>query len=65
MQCFRTGTQAAGNAQYAIDMFSACVNGDPGNAVFLQAFLAALRRKFGAKKAARSPRCSRPAGGRA
>jgi tetratricopeptide (TPR) repeat protein len=50
MQCFRTGTQAAGNAQYAIDMFSACVNGDPGNAVFLQAFLAALRRKFGAKK---------------
>jgi tetratricopeptide (TPR) repeat protein len=50
MQCFRTGTQAAGNAQYAIDMFSACVNGDPGNAVFLQSFLAALRRKFGAKK---------------
>lgn len=50
MQCFRTGTQATGNAQYAIDMFSACVIGDPGNAVFLQAFLAALRRKFGAKK---------------
>ena len=50
MQCFRTGTQAAGNAQYAIDMFSACVTGDPGNAVFAQALLAALRRKFGAKK---------------
>ena len=50
MQCFRTGTQAAGNAQYAIDMFSACVIGDPGNAVFVQAFLAALRRKYGAKK---------------
>jgi len=50
MQCFRTGTQASGNAQYAIDMFSACVVGDPGNAVFLQALFAALRRKFGAKK---------------
>jgi tetratricopeptide (TPR) repeat protein len=50
MQCYRTGIQAAGNAQYAIDMFSACVLGDPGNAVFLQAFLAALRRKFGSKK---------------
>ena len=50
MQCFRTGTQAAGNAQYAIDMFSVCVIGDPGNQVFLQSLLAALRRKFGAKK---------------
>ncbi|MBM4058108.1 MAG: hypothetical protein FJ275_07730 [Planctomycetes bacterium] len=51
LQCYRTGTQAAGNVEYAIDMFSACVTGDPGNAVFLQAFLAALRRKFGGKKA--------------
>jgi len=51
LQCFRTGTQAAGNVEYAIDMFSACVIGDPGNAVFLQAFLAALKRKFGGKKA--------------
>jgi tetratricopeptide (TPR) repeat protein len=50
MQCYRTGVQAAGNAQYAIDMFSACVTGDPGNVVFLQAFLGALRRKYGAKK---------------
>jgi tetratricopeptide (TPR) repeat protein len=50
MQCYRTGMQAAGNAQYAIDMFSACVMGDPGNAVFLQALIAALKRKFGAKK---------------
>lgn len=50
MQCYRTGMQAAGNAQYAIDMFSACVAGDPGNVVFLQAFLVALRRKYGAKK---------------
>jgi tetratricopeptide (TPR) repeat protein len=51
MQCYRTGMQAAGNAQYAIDMFAMCVAGDPGNVVFLQAFLAALRQKYGLKKA--------------
>jgi len=51
LQCYRTGMQAAGNAQYAIDMFAMCVTGDPGNVVFLQAFLAALRQKYGVKKA--------------
>jgi tetratricopeptide (TPR) repeat protein len=40
----------AGAPQYAIDMFAMCVAGDPGNVVFLQAFLGALRQKFGAKK---------------
>jgi uncharacterized protein (TIGR02996 family) len=40
----------AGDVQYAIDMFAACVIGDPGNVAFLQALLAALKRKFGAKK---------------
>jgi tetratricopeptide (TPR) repeat protein len=50
LQCYRTGMQAAGNAQYAIDMFAMCVAGDPGNVFFLQAFLAALRRKYGVKK---------------
>jgi tetratricopeptide (TPR) repeat protein len=49
LQCYRTGMQA-GDAQYAIDMFAACVIGDPGNVAFLQALLAALKRKFGAKK---------------
>jgi tetratricopeptide (TPR) repeat protein len=51
LQCYRTGMQAAGNPQYAIDMFAVCVAGDPGNPVFLQAFLGALRQKFGTKKA--------------
>jgi len=51
LQCYRTGMQAAGTPQYAIDMFSMCVAGDPGNVVFLQAFLAALRQKYGVKKA--------------
>lgn len=50
LQCYRTGTHAAANVDYALDMFSACVIGDPGNVVFLQAFLTTLRRKFGAKK---------------
>jgi len=50
LQCYRTGIQASGNVEYAIDMFSACVIGDPGNVPFLQAFLVALKRKFGGKK---------------
>lgn len=51
MRCYQTGIQALQtNADYAVDMFSACVSGDPGNAIFLQALLGALRKKFGAKK---------------
>lgn len=52
MRCYQTGVQALQtNADYALDMFSACVVGDPGNAIFLQKMLEALKRKFGAKKA--------------
>jgi tetratricopeptide (TPR) repeat protein len=55
MRCYQTGTQALqsnqSNPDYAVDMFAACVAGDPGNAVFLQAFLGALKRKYGGKKA--------------
>jgi tetratricopeptide (TPR) repeat protein len=50
LQCYRTGTQQTANAQYAVDMFAACVRGDPGNRAFLDALLGALRRKFGTKK---------------
>ena len=51
-QCFQRGTQnAPTNVDYAIEMFSACVLGDPGNAVYLQSLLTALRRKYGPKKA--------------
>jgi tetratricopeptide (TPR) repeat protein len=51
-RCFQTGTQnAPTNTDYAIEMFGACVGGDPGNAVYLQAFLGVLRRKFLGKKA--------------
>ena len=51
MQCYRTGTVAAANVDYAVDMFAQCVLGDPGNPVFLHAFLEALKRKFAGKKA--------------
>jgi tetratricopeptide (TPR) repeat protein len=50
-QCFQRGTQnLPTNADYAVEMFGICVLGDPGNAVYLQALLAALKKKFGAKK---------------
>ena len=52
MKCYVTGAQALqGNVDYAIDMFSQCVVGDPGNAIFLQKLLEALKRKAGGKKA--------------
>lgn len=50
MQCYRTGTVSAANVDYAVDMFAQCVLGDPGNPVFLHAFLEALKRKFAGKK---------------
>ena len=50
-QCYQRGTlNAPTNADYAIEMFSACVLGDPGNAIYLQSLLAALRKKHGPKK---------------
>lgn len=50
-QCFDAGTKnLTANADYAIEMYSACVNGDPGNAVYLQALLGILRKKHPPKK---------------
>ena len=51
LQCFQAGTKnLAANADYAIEMYSACVNGDPGNAVYLQALLGILKKKHPPKK---------------
>lgn len=51
-QCFQRGNQnAATNLDYAIEMFTQCVLGDPGSAVYLQSLLGVLRKKHGAKKA--------------
>jgi len=50
-QCFHHGSQSvAKNIDYAIEMFSVCVMGDPANATYLQNFLGALRLKHGVKK---------------
>jgi len=39
------------NVDYAIEMFGACVLGDPGNAIYLQNLMAALKKKHGSRKA--------------
>jgi tetratricopeptide (TPR) repeat protein len=50
-QCFQRGTQnAPTNLDYAIEMFSVCVVGDPGNAIYLQSLLTVLKKKHGARK---------------
>ena len=51
LQCFTRGTQSAPtNLDYAIEMFSFCVVGDPSNAIYLQGLLGVLKRKHAAKK---------------
>ena len=39
-----------GGHDYAADMFTECVLGDPGNMIYLQSFIVNLRKKFGEKK---------------
>ena len=51
-KCFLAGEQkAAGNVDYAIEMFATCVLGDPANPLYLQSFFAVLKKKFAGKKA--------------
>jgi ABC-type Fe3+ transport system substrate-binding protein len=51
LQSFQAGTKnLVANADYSIEMFTACVVGDPGNPVFLQALLGILRKKHPPKK---------------
>ena len=53
LQCFNRGAQnAPTNLDYAIEMFSICVAGDPSNAVYLQGLLGVLKRKHAGKKGA-------------
>jgi tetratricopeptide (TPR) repeat protein len=53
-QCYNRGAQALDgkppNLDYAIEMFSFCVVGDPASAVYIQSLLGALKLKHGAKK---------------
>ena len=50
-KCFLAGEQkAAGNVDYAIEMFATCVLGDPASPLYLQSFFTVLKRKFAGKK---------------
>jgi tetratricopeptide (TPR) repeat protein len=53
-QCYNRGAMAVDgkppNLDYAVEMFALCVLGDPGNAIYTQVLLGALRQKFGARK---------------
>lgn len=53
-QCYARGAQALDgkppNLDYAVEMFALCVLGDPGNAIYAQVLLGALKQKFGGRK---------------
>ena len=51
-QLFENGNKQmnSGGHDYACDMFFECVTGDPGNNLYLQSYVANLRKKFGEKK---------------
>jgi len=53
-KCFTAGGRALEgrppNLEYAIEMFSACVRGDPSSPVFVKSLLGTLKQKHGGKK---------------
>ena len=51
-KCFEHGSKVAGegNFDYANELFTQCVAGDPGNLVYLQALLGNLQNKYGGNK---------------
>lgn len=51
-QCFEHGSKSAakGDFDYAADMFTQCVLGDPGNLIYVQQFLGNLYRKYNNNK---------------
>ncbi len=51
-QCFEYGNQKMqlGDHNYATEMFAQCVIGDPSNILYMNSFIANLRKKFGAPK---------------
>ena len=51
-QCFEHGSKSAagGNYDYATEMFTFCVQGDPGNLIYTQNFLGNLQKKYGNNK---------------
>jgi len=55
-ECFEYGNRIAAqeNFDYAADIYTECVVGDPGNAIYLQAFLANLKKKYNNNKKGKS-----------
>lgn len=51
-QCYDKGMQSvqSGNFDYAIDMLTHAVVGDPGNQIYIQSFLGTLHRKYNNNK---------------
>jgi len=66
-QCYDKGMQSAqaGNFDYAIDMLTHAVVGDPGNQIFIQSFLGTLHRKYNNNKKGVTLAAVRSAGSRA
>jgi tetratricopeptide (TPR) repeat protein len=50
--CFETGSKSSsgGNYDYATEMFSTCIKGDPGNLIYVQNFLTNLQKKYNNNK---------------
>lgn len=51
-QCYERGSQvsAKGDFDYATDMFTICVTGDPANVIYVKSFLANLAKKYNNNK---------------
>lgn len=51
-QCFEFGSkaEAKGSYDYAADMYTQCVLGDPGNVIYARNFLGNLQKKYGNNK---------------
>ena len=51
-ECYNAATTQSGQKKfdYATDLYTSCLNGDPGNILYLQGFIANLRNKYGDPK---------------
>jgi tetratricopeptide (TPR) repeat protein len=66
-QCYDRGTQnmQSGNFDYATELLTQCVIGDPGNQVYAQTFLGNLQRKYNNNKKGSTLASIRTAGSKA
>src|SRR4051794_851063 len=66
-ECFNRGVQntQGGNFDYATELLTQCVVGDPGNVVYTQGFLGNLQRKYNNNKKGSTLASIRTAGSKA